>query len=65
MSETTQIIRRRIRHWRTSLAGVAILAAPIALAIWPEQAPVIHRIVDALIGLGLISAADAARTPQT
>jgi hypothetical protein len=59
MGETTVMIQRRIRHWKTSIAGIALLLAPVAAAIWPAHADKIHNAALALGGLGLVSAADA------
>jgi peptidoglycan/LPS O-acetylase OafA/YrhL len=56
---TTEIIRRRIRHWRTTLAGLACLLAPLAVAVWPQHADRIYAAAAALGGAGLIAAADA------
>lgn len=69
MSEggTTEIIRRRIRHWKTTLAGIATIASPILVGIWPQHATTIVTACSALTGAGLIAAADASslvnRTP--
>ncbi len=59
MSETTEIIHRRIRHWKTTAAGVAAIVAPIAASIWPEHAIKILSAASALSGAGLLAAADA------
>jgi hypothetical protein len=63
MGETTEIIRRRVRHWKTTLAGVALMSAPVAVAIWPEHTALIQNIVAGLAGAGLMAAADA--SPKT
>ena len=55
---TTMILRRRIRHWKTTFAGVAVLFSPILCAVWPQHAAVITQIVLGLTGAGLIAAAD-------
>ena len=60
MSEgTTQIFRRRVRHWKTTATGIATILAPIAAAAWPHYANIINDATMALVGAGLISAADA------
>lgn len=56
---TTQIIRKRIRHTKTTLAGIATIVGPVAVAIWPQHAGTITTVASVLTGLGLISAADA------
>ena len=56
---TTQIIKRRIRHLKTTTCGIVTLLAPIAMVIWPDHAMVFAGIVSAVTGAGLISAADA------
>ena len=61
MGETTQILRR-IRHWKTTLTGVALIASPLALSIWPDQAALIAKITVALTGAGFIAAADSKPT---
>ena len=62
MGETTLLIQRRMRHWKTTLTGLACLLAPVAAAVWPEYAPKITAGVSALAGLGFIAAADASKT---
>jgi hypothetical protein len=63
MGETTEIIRRRVRHWKTTITGIALAAAPVAMSVWPEQSGLIAKIVAGLAGAGFILAADA--KPQT
>jgi hypothetical protein len=58
-STTTQIIRRRIRHWKTTICGIVTIVAPIAVLIWPQHALLFSSIISAVTGAGLISAADA------
>ncbi len=64
MGETTQIIQRRIRHWKTTIAGIALILAPVAGAIWPEYASKITNAAFLLAGGGFIAAADAQRPPM-
>jgi len=60
MSDTTQFIRRRIQHWRTTLAGVAAIVCPIvALFCPPELSNKILAVAVMLSGSGLIAASDA------
>lgn len=59
MGETTEIIRKRIRHTKTTLAGIATILGPVAVALWPAHAGTITAITSALTGMGLIAAADA------
>ena len=59
---TTTIIRRRIRHWKTTIAGVAVLISPIVCGLWPQHAATITQIVLGLTGAGLIAAADGDKT---
>ena len=64
MGSTTILIRRRIRHWKTTAAGVATLLGPIALSLWPEHSTAITNAVFAITGAGLISAADSDKPPR-
>lgn len=57
---TTQLIRRRIRHWKTTITGVALIVSPVAYAIWPEHSATITKAIGALTGAGFIAAADGA-----
>lgn len=62
MGETTQILRR-VRHWKTTLAGVASIVAPIAALFAPPEYQVkILAAASILSGSGLIAAADARKT---
>lgn len=63
MGETTTIIRKRIRHWKTTVAGVACFLAPVAAIIWPEYAAKINSVAMLLAGAGFIAAADAKHEP--
>jgi hypothetical protein len=47
-----------MKSWKTTLTGVAAIAATIATAIWPDHAENITKLAAALVGLGLISARD-------
>jgi hypothetical protein len=59
MGDTTEIIQKRIRHWKTTLVGVASLVAPIALSIWPQHSQQIIAAMMAINGVGFMAAADA------
>lgn len=61
---TTEIIRRRIRHTKTTLAGLATILGPIAATVWPEHAGKIMLATSALTGAGLIAAADASQVKK-
>lgn len=63
MGETTQIIQRRIRHWKTTAIGIVLWIAPAAAAIWPDHAALITKAALALAGGGFMMAADAQRPP--
>ena len=63
MGETTEIIRRRIHHWKTTVIGVVMILAPVALVVWPEHTAVIQQVIIALTGAGFIAAADARKQP--
>lgn len=56
---TTQFIRRRVRHWKTTLAGVAQIVCPIAIIFWPQEAQKIATLQGIVAGWGFICAADA------
>lgn len=58
-SSTTLILRRRIRHWKTTAAGVATILAPVLAILFPEAAVKIMLVSSALTGAGLMAAADA------
>jgi len=59
MGDTTELIHRRLRHWKTTLAGVASIVCPIiSLFVTPELAVKVLAITGALTGTGLIFAAD-------
>lgn len=58
-SSTTEIIRRRVRHWKTTIAGIATILGPILIAFFPEHAQAISMSASSLTGIGLIAAADA------
>jgi hypothetical protein len=47
------------KNWKTSLFGVATLAAYIAAYIWPEHKDFINGFVPLLLAGGLISAKDS------
>ncbi len=60
MGETTVLIQKRIRHWKTTAAGIAGIVCPIiALFCPPDIALKILSASAALSGAGLIAAADA------
>jgi hypothetical protein len=60
MGETTELIHKRIRHWKTTLAGVAGIVCPIvSLFVPPEYATKVLAAGCMLSGTGLIAAADA------
>lgn len=62
MGETTQILRR-VRHWKTTLAGIASIVCPVvALFCPPEYSVKILAASSMLAGSGLIAAADARKT---
>jgi hypothetical protein len=56
---TTQIIKRRIRHLKTTTCGIIAFAAPLAMVIWPKHAIIFSGLLSVATGAGLISAADA------
>ena len=62
MSGTTELIRRRIHHWKTTVVGVAMILAPVAIAIWPQHSAAIQQAMIALTGAGFIAAADARKS---
>lgn len=60
MDTTTQIIQRRIKHWKTSLAGISAIVCPlVALFVSPDLAIKLLGIGVALNAAGNMSAADA------
>jgi hypothetical protein len=62
-NNTTEFIRRRIRNWRTTLAGVAMLLCPLIAIIWPEYAVQALLVATALGGAGHIAGADGKNIP--
>lgn len=63
MGETTVILQRRIRHWKTTVIGIVLWTAPAAALIWPEHKALITQVALALAGGGFMFAADAQRPP--
>jgi hypothetical protein len=59
MGETTEIIHKRIRHTKTTLAGIAGIVCPILALCFPSHAVPILTVGCALNGMGNIAAADA------
>jgi len=60
MDSTTQIIQRRIKHYKTTIAGIASIVCPIvSLFLPPDWANKILAAGVILSGAGLIGAADA------
>jgi hypothetical protein len=62
---TTAFLRRRVRHWKTTLAGIATIAGPILMALFPKWTLQISLVTATLTGSGLIAAADAKPLPET
>jgi len=59
-NSTSMLIRRRIQHWKTSLAGISAIVCPlVSLFLPPEWAMKVLAVAAVLSGAGLISAADA------
>jgi hypothetical protein len=59
MESTTQIYRRKVRHWKTTAAGLATIAGPILIIFLPDYSTQISLAVSTLTGAGLMAAADA------
>jgi hypothetical protein len=64
MGETTQFIRK-VRHWKTTLAGSALMFIPVAYSIWPEHSALISKISVGLTAAGMFVAADGSKTNGT
>ena len=63
---TTEFIRRRIYHWKTTLSGIAGIAGPIAAILWPEYKDKIMTATVMLMGAGQVAAADSSNVnPKT
>jgi len=62
---TTLLIRRRLHHWRTTVAGIVTILAPVALILWPEHAVKITAAAFAFCGGGLTAAADSKNTDKS
>lgn len=58
MGETTEIFRRKVRHWKTTAAGLAVIALGVVPIIWPETAIKCAQISAFLTGAGFLMAAD-------
>ena len=59
---TTQFIRRRIFHWKTTLAGIAGIVCPLLALFLPEfWALKVLAVSSILSGAGLIAAADGSQ----
>ena len=66
MNSTTQIIQRRIKHYKTSIAGIASIVCPfVSLFLPPEWATKVMAAGLAIGGAGLLGAADAKPTVVT
>ncbi len=63
-SSTTMMARRRLKNWKTTICGIALIISPIAIALWPRHALTISAVTTALTGGGFMAAADAAAVPQ-
>jgi hypothetical protein len=60
MGETTELIHKRIRNWKTTTAGVAVIVCPIvAIFCPPDLAMKVMAAGNMLGGLGLVAARDA------
>ena len=59
MGDTTELIHRRIRHWKTTLSGVAGIVCPFLALCFPKAAVEILTVGCALNGMGNIAAADS------
>lgn len=64
MGETTRIIKRRIRHIKTTVAGIATILGPILAAFFPEYAGKILIATSTLTGAGLLAAADGSHVDK-
>ena len=58
-SSTTVFIRRRIHHWRTTAAGIAVILCPILVKVFPAYSETILSVGLALTGAGHLLGADA------
>jgi len=58
-SSTTEFIRRRIYHWKTTAAGIAGILGPIAAILFPEYSTKINAATMMLLGAGSVAAADS------
>jgi hypothetical protein len=58
-NNTTEFIQRRIRHWRTTLSGIAVILCPIIATVWPEYAVKALSVAALLSGMGHIAGADS------
>ena len=47
-----------MKSWKTSLAGLIAIAAPICASIWPKYADAILKASTAAAGCGLLAARD-------
>ncbi len=63
MGETTMIFQRRIRHWKTTIGGFAIMGLGIASFIWPNKAALFSQISTFLTASAFMAAADGKQTP--
>lgn len=61
--DTTQFIRRRIWHWKTTIAGVGSIVCPILAILFPAYAQKILLISSLFSGWGFIAAADGSKVP--
>jgi hypothetical protein len=61
---TTEFLRRRVWHWKTTIAGVGSIVCPIAAILWPQYAQKILLISSLFSGWGFITAADGSNVQQ-
>ena len=59
MGETTELIQKRIRHTKTTMANMAGIVCPILALVFPQHTVAILTIDCALNSMGNIAAADA------
>ena len=62
-NDSTTQFQRRVRHWKTTTAGIAIAGLTIAASVWPQHGGLFAKIIGGLSAAGLLAASDAPKQP--
>jgi len=62
---TTEFIRRRVYHWKTTVAGIGSLVCPIGAILFPSLSQKFNMLSGLFAGWGLIAAADGSKVQKS